>query len=53
MQFGVARYPWLKIDATISFASGNIPLDSRLDARHSNASIGLSFDFSKLKSQVH
>ena len=52
IQTGLPKYPWIKIDATISFASGNIPLDSRLDVRDFNASIGLSVDFSKFKKRT-
>lgn len=57
LQFGLPKYPWVKIDAMISGVShsfSTIPVFpynymSRLDARGSNASIGLTFDFSKIK----
>lgn len=60
LQFGLPKYPWIKLDATISDVSHSfspIPLLpynylSRLDARGSNASIGLTFDFSKIKKRT-
>jgi hypothetical protein len=49
IQFGIRKYPWLKLDYTLSGTShpfrGLIP---KLDSRTSNVSIGLSFDFSRL-----
>ncbi len=49
IQFGIRKYPWAKLDYTISGTShpylyGN----TKLDSRTSNISIGLSFDFSKM-----
>ena len=48
-QFGLPKYPWVKLDAGISSASNPFRDVVRLDVRGSNASIGLSFDFSKMK----
>jgi len=48
LQFGVPEYPWIKIDAVFSGTS-NVYGNPRLDVRSPNGSIGLSFDFSKLK----
>lgn len=50
IQFGIRKYPWIKLDYTISgtshpFRSENVQLDSRT----SNVSIGLSVDFSKMR----
>ncbi len=49
LQVGLRQYPWIKLDATVSGASQNFPGDYRLAVRSSNASIGLTFDFSKIK----
>lgn len=47
VQFGLPRYPWIKLDALLSAASHNFPEDSRLSVRERNASIGLTFDLSR------
>jgi len=49
IQFGIPEYPWIKIDAVCSGASNYHSESSRLNVRGSNASIGLNFDFSKMK----
>ena len=49
IQFGIPKYPWVKIDAVTSGTSYYYSDNSHLDVRGSNASIGLSFDFSKMK----
>ncbi len=48
IQFGLPAYPWVKLDAAFSGASYRSWMGSRLDVRSNNASIGLTFDFSKL-----
>ena len=48
-QFGIRRYPWVKLDYTISGTSQ--PFHGKytqLESRNTNASLGLSFDFSKM-----
>jgi len=48
IQFGLPKYPWIKLDITFSSATGVDP--SFADrVRHVNSSIGLSLDFSKMK----
>jgi hypothetical protein len=48
IQFGLPKYPWIKLDAALSDASHQFPEDSRLSVRSRNASIGLTFDLSRL-----
>lgn len=54
-QLGLPEYPWVKLDAAISGASqpyggnGSIAEEPRLRTRGFNGSIGLNFDFSKIK----
>jgi hypothetical protein len=48
MQFGLPKYPWVKLDAALSSSSQPYSVGSRLDVRGGNASIGLNFDFSKM-----
>lgn len=48
IQFGLPKYPWVKLDAVVSGASHSFSAESRLDVRSSNASIGLNFDLSKI-----
>ncbi len=58
-QFGLPKLPWIKLEMVFSSASKNKVEehlisneqveDSRLRVRGSNASLGLSFDFSKMK----
>ncbi|MEO6583010.1 MAG: hypothetical protein ABIO05_01725 [Ferruginibacter sp.] len=47
VEFGFAKYPWIKLGALISGVA-NQPLH-RDNVRNSNSSVGLTFDFSKLK----
>jgi hypothetical protein len=49
IQFGLPKYPWVKLDAAVSGASHHFSTDSQLDIRGNNTSIGLTFDFSKIK----
>ena len=49
IQLGLPQYPWVKLDATLSGASNPFSAESHLQVRGNNASIGLSFDLSKLK----
>ncbi|MDQ2720666.1 MAG: hypothetical protein M3Z26_13035 [Bacteroidota bacterium] len=57
LQFGFPKYPWVKLDMELSGASqplynnpNNLNDNSeRLRTRGSNASIGLNFDFSKIR----
>jgi hypothetical protein len=49
IQFGISKYPWIKIDAVYSGTSNVYHDKPRLDVRSPNGSIGLSFDFSKMK----
>jgi hypothetical protein len=48
-QTGIPQYPWVKIDAALSGTSYYYSGNSRIDVRGSSASIGLNFDFSKMK----
>ncbi len=48
LQFGIRQIPWIKIDYAISGSSKYHPVDSYLDVRATNVSLGLSFDFSKI-----
>ena len=50
LQFGLPEYPWIKLDAGMSWTSNpfNIVLSgNRLKVRSPGTSIGLNFDFSK------
>jgi hypothetical protein len=49
IQLGIPEYPWIKIDAEVSSTSYNHSYSPHLNVRSSNGSIGLSFDFSKMK----
>ena len=49
IQFGVPEYPWIKIDTEVSGTSYYHSGSPHLNVRSSNGSIGLSFDFSKMK----
>ncbi|HXS58225.1 MAG TPA: hypothetical protein VN726_18970 [Hanamia sp.] len=48
MQFGLPKYPWIKLDAGFSDASHQFPEDSRLSVRSRNVSIGFTFNVSRL-----
>lgn len=48
-QVGFAQTPWLKIDGGITLSSDPASRVSGLETRNFNASVGLCFDFSKLK----
>ncbi|MEO8861723.1 MAG: hypothetical protein ABI358_09885 [Ginsengibacter sp.] len=45
-QFGLPKFPWVKLDMAVSGVSS--PPIHQLDVRANNTSIGLSFDFSKM-----
>lgn len=49
IQFGIPPIDWVKIDGGFTFSSDPFEEPSRAEARNFNASIGLSFDFSKIK----
>lgn len=49
MQVGIPKCEWIKIDGGFTFSSDPFEDVSRIEARNFNASIGLSFDLSKLK----
>lgn len=49
MQVGIPKCEWLKIDGGVTFTSYPYSSASYIQSRNFNASIGLSFDFSKLK----
>jgi hypothetical protein len=49
MQFGIPPAEWVKIDGGFTFSSDPFYKNPQLQARVFNASIGLSFDFTKLK----
>ncbi len=49
MQFGLPKFPWVKLDASLSSAFHRFPEVGPLDLRRNNASIGLTFDFTKMK----
>ncbi len=48
LQFGLPKYPWVKLDAVISGANHNFAPETLLGIRSGNGSIGLTFDFSKM-----
>ena len=48
LQFGLPKYPWVKLGAVISGANHNFAPETLLGIRSGNGSIGLSFDFSKM-----
>jgi hypothetical protein len=49
IQFGIRKYPWVKLDYTLSGTSHPFRgVNPQLDSRTSNVSIGLSIDFSKM-----
>ena len=48
-QFGIPKYPWVKLDMSISSVS--YTAQNTLGVRSGNASIGLSFDLSEIKKQ--
>lgn len=48
LQFGIPKYPWVKIDFVFSSTSNYLG-SPNLNVRDINGSIGLCFDFSKLK----
>lgn len=49
VQAGFAKFPWILIDLAISATSGYRAERYRLRVRGANTSIGLNFDFSKMK----
>lgn len=50
IQFGLRKYPWVKMDYTLSGTNRPFRYENTyLDSRTSNVSIGFSFDFSKMK----
>lgn len=51
LQLGIPDYPWIKIDGVFSFTSYYNPDNPHLNVRGFNASIGLNFDFSKMKKE--
>jgi hypothetical protein len=46
---GAPKYPWIKVELTASTTSNYNAENSHLDVRRSSGSIGLNFDFSKMK----
>ena len=48
IQFGMPYVPWIKTDFMESFIANSNYVDTRLDVRGLNFSIGLSVDFSKI-----
>jgi hypothetical protein len=49
LQFGIPTVDWVKVDGGFTFSSDPFDNISRIEARSFNASIGLCFDFFKLK----
>jgi len=49
MQFGIPPVDWVKVDGGFTFSSDPFYRNSQIQARSFNASIGLSFDFTKLR----
>lgn len=49
MQFGVPPVDWVKVEGGFTFSSDPFYKNSQIQARGFNASIGLSFDFTKLR----
>lgn len=49
LQFGIPKAEWVKVEALLGFSTGGPSSSANIQARSMNASLGLHFDFTRIK----